>query len=803
MGPPPLRRSFRTSGAAVVESPVVNSAVVIAANPYEAELCRRALADTGLRVEVAEGGDGALEMVSSLLPIVLVVCDGLFCAEARELLQRARETHPALPLFFVGDREGDVGHDHAAALGARRVFLRPIEIDAFADAVEKLAVEAELASEVAERLAEVRAEVPIEIEPNQIEDADVEPPPARAEAAGGEPAEVAVEIEAEFEERAAQLGRIALKRVPREQPIIELPIRRSPTEVILPTPVPQPPLQPPPASIVLPKPGPIPAASSAEGILRADEALAGDMMAIGMTNDFVVREVPRPLPSLPTPATPPPGGEEERSTFARRLDRELSAAERRLFPDSTPSAPAMPIYDEYDDALGDIDLDSLGIDTLPGIASESLDRALNATPREAPSEAPGTKVVPPRETPSGLHQLASQRAEGVAEPARAAGPIGPLEPIEEEGSLVEVDLVELLATLHATGWTGRCVLRRGDGEKAIYFDAGIPVFATSTLVNDRLGDLLYREGKLTREQHVRTRELSVEPGRRTATLFVELGYLKSRELFPTLRRHVEEIIYSCFAWDAASYRLERDQANAEDKLRLSLHPWALCMEGVRRKYGFERLVERVGPPETVLSPTTALDRALVDCELTQSERVAAELLDGERSLADVMLAMNGLPGVALSEPGLYALSWSLIAVGAARRMDADEPLQDRLGVRAVSTLVTPLAAQARERRAKARAEVERPVDRTIDRDRVTAKRAQIGDCDYFAVLGVERDASEHEIQRAFDRLRADFARERFADSLRSELGSALDEIHEVLEEAYRVLIDAPLRQSYRSHLAET
>src|SRR5205823_2497973 len=144
-------------------------------------------------------------------------------------------------------------------------------------------------------------------------------------------------------------------------------------EIILPQP-PAPPMQPPPASIVLPLPGPIPAASSAEGILRADDALAGDMMAMGMASDFVVREAPRPLPSLPTPATPLPGGDDERSTFARRLDRELSAAERRLFPDSAPSAPAMPVYDEYDDALGDIDLDSLGIDTLPGIAADSLDR---------------------------------------------------------------------------------------------------------------------------------------------------------------------------------------------------------------------------------------------------------------------------------------------------------------------------------------------------------------------------------------------------------------------------------------------
>jgi hypothetical protein len=356
-----------------------------------------------------------------------------------------------------------------------------------------------------------------------------------------------------------------------------------------------------------------------------------------------------------------------------------------------------------------------------------------------------------------------------------------------------------MANLHSAGWSGRCTLLRGEAEKSIYFDAGQPVFAVSTLAHDRLGDLLYREGKLTREQHARTRELTVEPGRRTAAQLVELGLLKSSEIFPALRRHVEEIIYSCFAWESAGYRLDGELASPENKLRLSGHPWALVMEGVRRKYGLERLVELVGPPETVLTPTSALEHALVDCELTPPERVAAELFDGERSLADVALAVGGMRGIVLDEAALYALAWALIAVGAARP-GADR--EHRLGVRAVSTVVTPLGAEARERRKQERNEQERPNDRVIDRERVEAKRAQLDDCDYFAVLGVDGEASPHEIQRAFDRLRADFAPARFDEALRAELGPSLEDIQEILAEAHRVLMDEALRRSYRAHLSD-
>jgi hypothetical protein len=196
--------------------------------------------------------------------------------------------------------------------------------------------------------------------------------------------------------------------------------------------------------------------------------------------------------------------------------------------------------------------------------------------------------------------------------------------------------------------------------------------------------------------------------------------------------------------------------------------------------------------------------------LNASEKVAAELLDGERSLADLSLVLAGLPGVTLSESALYALAWGLCAVGAVRPVEpgteqAVDVVGERLGVRAVSTLVepaSPAATRVRDRRARERAAGEKAGDRAIDRERLAAKRAQIGDCDYFTVLGVAREASNHEIRRAYDRLRADFARDRFGEPVLREMGDALDEIEEVLDEAYRVLMDQTLRSAYVSRLPE-
>ena len=309
-----------------------------------------------------------------------------------------------------------------------------------------------------------------------------------------------------------------------------------------------------------------------------------------------------------------------------------------------------------------------------------------------------------------------------------------------------------------------------------------------------------REGVINRDQHARARDLA-PGGRGVAQRLVELGFLKSSELFATLRRHAEEILFSCFGWERGRYRLAHIEPPAEERVRLGAHPWALFAEGVRRKYSFERLVELVGPPETVLTPTTLIARALDDGAFSAAERSRAELIDGERSLAELSFGAGGAP---LGEASLYALAWALVAIGAARLGDS-VGTQPGVGVRAVPTLVTSPYGDAAERRTRPRPHErtrDRDADRAIDKERVIAKRAQVQDGDYFAILGLGRDASAHEVSRAFERLKREFAPERFVDPLRQELSDALAEIGEVLDEAHRVLADDAVRASYRAHLAD-
>src|SRR5262249_7611106 len=198
--------------------------------------------------------------------------------------------------------------------------------------------------------------------------------------------------------------------------------------------------------------------------------------------------------------------------------------------------------------------------------------------------------------------------------------------------------------------------------KTVIFEDGRPVFAASSLTRDRMGELLVREGKITRDQIVRARDVLTQSGRRMGEILVDLGFLKRRELLPAVRRHIEDIVYSLFAWDAGGFAIAPGAGARDEKIRIAAHPTAIIVEGIRRKMGLERLRALVGSPATVLAPRKreAAAEALAEAELAPEERQPLHLFDGQRSVDEVVAAS------ALPEDQVYQLAHAMVALGVAR-----------------------------------------------------------------------------------------------------------------------------------------
>jgi DNA-binding response OmpR family regulator len=403
----------------------------------------------------------------------------------------------------------------------------------------------------------------------------------------------------------------------------------------------------------------------------------------------------------------------ERSGFHDDLELELryelDAVERRLFP--------------QEDQRGSVLGDQL---VREGAASGELDSAKTDS---AVEESPGSDEV-----------LAGEEA-------------------VRQGSIGSPDVALLLHGLWRERFTGRAVLGREQVSKTLWLDHGEPVFAASSQPQDRLLEVLRREGKIDDDRYKVLGESA--SGEVDGQKLVGAGVIDPDEL-PALQRHwLGEIFFSLFGWEDGQYELHAESLPPEQTIALKDRPVQLLVEGIYRRCGIDFLVQRVGPPETVVrSHFDRLGEAELEAIGPEGQRVI-EALGSGRPLAEAISSSGS------DRLKVYQVAYALSVIGAGGAEGSDEQAEQLL---------------------------------RVDRQRIRNKHAQVCEADYFALLGLGADASAHEVRRAYERLRREFDQEVVPPDLAGEFSRELAEIVQVLDEAYQVLGDDELRQAYRETL---
>jgi len=155
-------------------------------------------------------------------------------------------------------------------------------------------------------------------------------------------------------------------------------------------------------------------------------------------------------------------------------------------------------------------------------------------------------------------------------------------PVLLTGVLGELSVPDLLSFFNMFRKTGILHFDLDNGSKALYYQQGEIVFATSTFASEDLGEILFSLGKLEREtlQQVRPQV----KGRKTlGKLLVEKGAVSPKDLWQATRSQVEGIVYSLFAAVTGSFYFELRALDQEQLLRLSMSTQNLIMEGLRRQ----------------------------------------------------------------------------------------------------------------------------------------------------------------------------------------------------------------------------
>jgi hypothetical protein len=113
-------------------------------------------------------------------------------------------------------------------------------------------------------------------------------------------------------------------------------------------------------------------------------------------------------------------------------------------------------------------------------------------------------------------------------------------------------LLALVHRIYSQHLTGKLQLVFGRVEKALFFDAGELVFATSSDRQDGLGEVMLRAGALTQSQFEEASTL-VETGQRFGSAIAEMGIYGVEEIVSWVRSQVLQITASALDYPAGRY----------------------------------------------------------------------------------------------------------------------------------------------------------------------------------------------------------------------------------------------------------
>lgn len=125
---------------------------------------------------------------------------------------------------------------------------------------------------------------------------------------------------------------------------------------------------------------------------------------------------------------------------------------------------------------------------------------------------------------------------------------------ELTGNLKDEGLPELLEKLHALKETGILTIKNGKLVRSIYIKDGKIVSASSSLTEERLGEMLVKAGMITQREYDISVNILKKTGKRQGAILVDAGFLAPKELFEGLKYQIKEIIFNIFMLDEGEYK---------------------------------------------------------------------------------------------------------------------------------------------------------------------------------------------------------------------------------------------------------
>lgn len=202
-----------------------------------------------------------------------------------------------------------------------------------------------------------------------------------------------------------------------------------------------------------------------------------------------------------------------------------------------------------------------------------------------------------------------------------------------KGSLTEASLPDVIQLLAYSGKSGCLSVTDAQNFGNIFIKEGKIVYATIINKEQRLGDILLQKKLIDTQtlDQALLRQKS-EKKKRIGEILIEMGALERTVLERELKNQIEQVIFTMLTWESGYFNFEADLLPSKEEYTVQLSAQELILEGARRIDEWRTIENKVPPFETVLFRKG--DARGVS--LTEQEEKVLELIDGARSIDDVL-----------------------------------------------------------------------------------------------------------------------------------------------------------------------
>lgn len=212
------------------------------------------------------------------------------------------------------------------------------------------------------------------------------------------------------------------------------------------------------------------------------------------------------------------------------------------------------------------------------------------------------------------------------------------------GEVLEPTMLLEVIQLIANGrWSGELLHvsagLHGDGRitRTLVFDHGAVIFGSSSHPPERLGEVMLRRGRVSREV-LDAIAPSLGHQRRIGELLVERGILRPTEVFAMLECLVEEVFHNLVRDARGSFVFTRGLDASALQVRVNLQTSGLLMETVQRLDEWQWLRAKI--PDTGVVPVRTDAPLNTDLPLDSLARALGVRIDGTRTLQDLATVLG-------------------------------------------------------------------------------------------------------------------------------------------------------------------